>query len=72
MVVVNICESRFVRSMVYISGQEISKCQNMGRNTLGPLDSAGVCGRMRKQGVRSDNTVGVLYATLKSSHLSLG
>lgn len=38
------------------------------KSMSGPLDIDAVGGRMREARVRSDNSVGVLYATLKSLH----
>lgn len=61
---------QFGRIMVYISGQEISKYQNMGQNTLATLGYCWEClAEGGRQGGRSDNAVGVLCATLKSKHL---
>lgn len=55
---------------MYISDQGISKCQNMGQNTLATLGYCwSVWQKKEGKGVRSDNAVWVLCATLKSKHL---
>lgn len=67
-VVVNVCESRFGRSMVYISGQLNSKCQNVevwGEARWDPWILMEWVAGYERQGVRSGNSMGVFYAALK-------